>query len=250
MVETVARNAGLHMERPDHVQSMYAEWRRTQRVRDYAARKYKLEQYYDNLVDLAVISHIVGDTVLSYSVFRKWQDTNYIYQKHIPSLNAAVKAFKYLPSKSGLCQWIVVFYSYLWTTSSVKNYNEMWDELRRPDAHALGAFLFGIALERCAHTVGRDVAVLRAWCKFHDHASVKEESECKAERDGILRKTNKCTLDEMAAQQADEKLEDAVELVQERGGTVTFGKRKAEGPPAGTPKGFKKSRKIIGDIGS
>jgi hypothetical protein len=166
-----AESIGLPV--PSHVgkviHAMYTYLRQYREVRAYAPRSLKLEHYYSNLVTLYVLADREGETELAYIVLLRFQNTNYNWIGTMPSIEAAIQAFEYLPEDTPLCRWFAILYSYLWGTVDEGDYRQFTKAHPELDPTALSKLLYAVAYTRDRFTKGHDVAVLARWCDVHDH---------------------------------------------------------------------------------
>jgi hypothetical protein len=166
-----AESIGLPV--PSHVgkviHAMYTYLRQHREVKAYAPRSLKLEHYYSNLVTLYILAERERETELAYIVLLRFQNTNYNWIGTMPSIEAAIQAFEYLPEGSPLCRWFAILYSYLWGTVDEGDYRQFTKAHPELDPTALSKLLYAVAYTRDRFTKGHDVAVLARWCDVHDH---------------------------------------------------------------------------------
>ncbi|KAF2186224.1 hypothetical protein K469DRAFT_147796 [Zopfia rhizophila CBS 207.26] len=200
-VQIVAVELDLSMPRVKRVQSMYNTWMKKGTIQRYNKRG-KLTDYYEDLIYLSIVAHHTNDKDLSYSILLKWQEENYRHASTMPNLESIMKAFEYLPRSSSLCQWIIHFYSFLWSTDAHGTYEDFCLQLgieKRPSE----SFLYGVAQTRCPFTKGKDIRLLKDWCMLHNHKSDLEERECKMWRDEL----SKNLLADLIKREEEEELE-------------------------------------------
>ncbi|KAF2249991.1 hypothetical protein BU26DRAFT_518469 [Trematosphaeria pertusa] len=251
-IKAVARQIGLEMAHPDVICGMYSQYSRTKQIRPFVPKLYKLDHYYSNLVDLSIIANKKRMAPLEYALLLKFQCTNYQYQRQIPEIPIAIKAFQYLPIRSPLCRWMTILYSFLWGTEDEGDYDAFCASYEGLDQAALARFLFGVARVRCPFTTGLDAAVLKRWCDVHSHAPGSEEERlCKE----TISKS-KVSIDDATRDEERLRLKEAEATINELGGTVIMppqgastsgpGKRKYEGAANSR---FSKKNKRGGGLG-
>lgn len=253
LIRTIAGKHNIEFSNPKHLKEAYADWKTNQIVKCYGPRKYKLDPYYLNLVDLYIVGHHTKDKALMLEAFLTFQKTNFKWGGDVPTLDAALKAFQHLPHGSGLCKWITKFFSYEWETKkTAKTYTGLVEKFPTCSSEAIGAFLFEVAKTRSAHIKGGEVAVLKAWCKFHDHRNDDERRACEQVREEILgSKRDPTSLEELVKEQDEEMLEEAEKVIVEHGGRAIYAgtrpakKRKASPEPE-TPRKRSRPRKSMG----
>jgi len=142
-----------------------------------------LNGYFEDLVDLSIYGHQNNIPELNQAVHRAWQTTNYKpgTTAALPGLNIVKKAFDSLPITDPLLQYLILFYSYEWTTST---YSSIEDYV--PMGPGFEKFLYGVALTRCWSLTGLGDVILQHWCQFHEHETMYELRTCEAERDKII----------------------------------------------------------------
>ncbi|KAF2871623.1 hypothetical protein BDV95DRAFT_44831 [Massariosphaeria phaeospora] len=228
-VKLTAARIGLTIARPDEVVRLYDHFWKTKKVhRQLRSLKHQLDDYYIDLVDLYVVAYNRDYSALQYAALLKFQSLNYSIPHKLPDVSVAVKAYQHLPSDSPLCEWIRVLYSFLWTSSATYD-----QEFKQLDPIGGAKFLYGVASTRDTYTQGHDAAVLREWCRFHNHSKGSpEEAACAS----ALR-TNKKSLEQVTHDEEEDRLKKAIEAIEDKGGSVFMkgaytsshpGKRKAE----------------------
>jgi hypothetical protein len=247
LVDTITEKHNIEFSNREYLREAYREWGQNKTVKRFAPRKYKLDHFYLNLVDLYIIGHYNNDASLRNAVLLAWQNTNFKWDGDVPTLEAVVKSFHYLPYESSLCKWNILFFSYLWTTKQAVSYERLRKSLSKYSPEGIGAFLFGIALTRCPHTKGDEVPVLQAWCTFHDHKSQEDNRACEQVRDDILKAKNTSLVQKTRDLNA-HNLANAEAFIRKHGGRVTYvthqpsNKRKAT-PDTPTPRKRGRHRK-------
>ncbi|KAF2201200.1 hypothetical protein GQ43DRAFT_472025 [Delitschia confertaspora ATCC 74209] len=159
----------------------------------------QLNPYFEDLVDLSIFAHERGVPNLSMDVHKTWQKANYHSDSddQLPSVGIVQKAFDNLPISDPLLGYIVLFYSYEWTTATYKSFEEY-----EPLGKGFEKFLYGLSLTRCWSLTGWGHIILTNWCQFHGHKTLGEIKSCEAERDRLIsvdfRKNLKTQYDEKA----------------------------------------------------
>jgi hypothetical protein len=153
------------------IYSIYGFLRKHGKVEPYGKYHVTIDQYYQNLITLYILTYLRGEFDSAFIILLRFQNTNYQEQAHIVSIDNAVRAFEYLPNQAPLCRWIAIVYSFLWDTQG----QGPWDALmnRNPNiktkVRALAKFLHGICFIRDPFTTGGDIAVRKHWCEVHNH---------------------------------------------------------------------------------
>jgi hypothetical protein len=153
------------------IYSMWDLLRSEHKVEPYGRYPSTLEQYYENLINLYILTYLREEYDLAFIVLLHFQNTNYQETTQIPTINNAVRAFEYLPTHAPLCRWIVIVLSFLWDTQG----QGQWDNFvnTNPEikskTRAVAKLLHGICYVRDPYTRGGDIEVRRRWCIVHNH---------------------------------------------------------------------------------
>jgi hypothetical protein len=221
--------------------AMYDKLKQVKETAPYGRHKYlSLQQHYENLVNLYILTSKRDEPDLAYIVLLHIQNTNYCCMEELPGVEVVVRAFDYLSPNSPLCRWFAILYSFLWGNEEDGEWYKFTRSHPMVEARplALAKLLYAITHTRDRLTMGGDSAVLRRWCEVHYHASVEEKERCDR------MKSNLTLTPEDADRQENEKaLERAQEVIRELGSDArpissagpgapyVGGKRKAEESP-------------------
>jgi hypothetical protein len=223
------------------IHAMYAKLKKDKDTAPYGTHKHlSLQQHYENLVNLYILTHRKGEIDLAFVVLLRIQNTNYTCMEELPSVEVTVRAFDYLPQISPLCRWFAILYSFLWGNESLGEWEEFTHN--HPEAKArpiaFAKLLYAITHTRDRLTMGGDAAVLGRWCAVHFHASAEQKKLCDEMKRGL-----KLTLEAAVRIEDGLALERAKHVINEQrssttpisaGGpssTYVSGKRKAEDSP-------------------
>ncbi|KAI4702322.1 hypothetical protein J4E81_002685 [Alternaria sp. BMP 2799] len=159
--------------------AMYSLLDKHGRVEPFGKHRLTLDQYYQNLFTLYIVTYLRKEYHSAYTVLLRFQNTNYHETGELPSIENVVRAFEYLPTHAPLCRWIVILYSFLWGT---QHYGS-WDMFMnthpsvKSRVRAVAKLLFGICYVRDPFTTGGDGAVRQQWCEVHNHSTGTREQE-------------------------------------------------------------------------
>lgn len=161
------------------IYSMYGLLKNHDRVEPFGKHPLTLDQYYQNLITLYIVTYLRKEYHSAYIVLLRFQNTNYHETGELPTIENVVRAFECLPAHAPLCRWIVILYSFLWETQ----YYGSWDVFLnthpsvKSKAHAVAKLLFGICWIRDPFTTGGDTAVRQQWCAVHIHSTGTREQQ-------------------------------------------------------------------------
>jgi hypothetical protein len=223
------------------IHAMYDKLKQAKETAPYGIHKHlSLQQHYENLVNLYILTSKKGEPDLAYIVLLRIQNTNYCCMEELPGVEIVVRAFDYLSPNSPLCRWFAILYSFLWSNEEDGEWYKFTKSHPMVKARplALARLLYAITHTRDRLTMGGDSAVLRRWCEVHFHASPEEKERCDR------MKSNLTLMPEDADRQENEKaLERAQEVIRGLGSDprpissagpsapYVGGKRKAEDSP-------------------
>ncbi|KAF2643668.1 hypothetical protein P280DRAFT_546588 [Massarina eburnea CBS 473.64] len=216
-----AEDFGLALAHPQSVCSMYAHWKNHGIIRRYSPKQI-LNEYYQNLVDIYIVSHKKGWKDVEYAIEVSFQITNCTERSALPPIWLIYKAFQHLPTNSALCKWIHILYAFLWNTQGHKDYDDFCIQelpMETPaltSSNALARILYGVAWHRCSFTQGNDYAVLERWCDVHSHKPGSDrEKMCDDAKKTLVYSLKEAKQDEDKLQ-----LDKAIETVEDSGGRV------------------------------
>jgi hypothetical protein len=170
------------------IHSMYETLRKAREIAPYGTHKHvSLQQHYENLVNLYILTHRRGEHDLAYIVLLRIQNTNYCCLTELPSAEVVVRAFEYLAPTSPLCRWFAILYSFLWGNIQLGEWEEFTNNHSQVKARpiAFAKLLYAITHNRDRLTMGGDAAVLRRWCDVHNHVNPEEKDRCEKEKSNL-----------------------------------------------------------------
>jgi hypothetical protein len=197
------------------IHSMYDKLKRVKETAPYGTHQcLSIQQHYENLVNLYILTDRKGELNLAYIVLLRIQNSNYCCMDELPSAEVVVRAFEYLLPTSPLCRWFAILYSFLWGNDQLGEWDDFTKDhptiKARPVAFA--QLLYAITHTRDRLTMGGDAAVLRRWCEVHYHASVEEKERCDRMKNNL-----KLTPEDAERKENEEALERAQRVIQELG---------------------------------
>ncbi|KAH6870348.1 hypothetical protein BKA58DRAFT_420910 [Alternaria rosae] len=161
------------------IYSMYGLLKKHDKVEPFGKHPLTLDQYYQNLTTLYIVTYLRKEYHSAYIVLLRFQNTDYHETGELPTIENVVRAFECLLAHAPLCRWIVILYSFLWETQ----YYGSWDVFLnthpsvKSKVHAVAKLLFGISWIRDPFTTGGDTAVRQQWCAVHIHSTGTREQQ-------------------------------------------------------------------------
>lgn len=175
-IQDLSRRLSLNISRPDVLWKIYNTWKISSSVIPFNPKQMFLQHYYTNLVDWYIMALAISNTKMQYAMLLQFQVTLFEHRDTLPDIDTVVmRAFKYLPVQSSLCQWITTVFCYEWKTGSSGTNTGFPQEHESFDPAIFNKFLYEVACARSRLALGGSKEVLRHWCRVHNHTIGSEE---------------------------------------------------------------------------
>ncbi|PSN72415.1 hypothetical protein BS50DRAFT_569907 [Corynespora cassiicola Philippines] len=218
--DKIALKHGLKLGKSQVIDGLMKHFYNVGQVRAYLPYYY-LPHYFENLVDLYILSLFLCNDALSYATLIRFQITTF-EQMHVPDLKTVLRLYHFCP-QSPLTRWVTILFSYLWRADYGLDFDTCYKQLHlresQADDSALARFLYEVMCERHARMRGLTPSEGKSrWCEVHSHVRGSyEERDCLNgfEQPGISTRVKNL-----------EQEKDLVEIrafIERRGGRVDFG---------------------------